>query len=80
MWGPKLKYRLEVWERPPGDVVISVPGSVCGWSPGGFSMVPPAWPASLVATIPLMGVTWRVYATSCTGLWTVAGKCGNNAR
>jgi hypothetical protein len=42
-------------------------------------MVPPAWPASLVATIPLMGVTWRVYATSCTGLWTVAGKCGNNA-
>jgi hypothetical protein len=79
MWGPKLKYRLEVRGRPLGDVVISVPGSFYGWSPGGFSVVPPTWPASLVATLPLLGVTWRVYATSSTSLWTIASKCGNNA-
>jgi hypothetical protein len=57
MWGPKLKYRLEVRRRPPGDVAISISESFHGWSPRGFSVVPLSWPASLVVTLPSWG--WR---------------------
>jgi hypothetical protein len=76
MWGPRLKYHLEVRARSPDDVVVSALNSFCGWSSGGFSEVLLAWSASLVATLPLWGVSWRGYAVSCTGLWTVLTDMG----
>jgi hypothetical protein len=30
MWGPRLKYYLEVWVRSPDDVAIVAPGSFRG--------------------------------------------------
>jgi hypothetical protein len=60
----RLKYRLEVQGRPASDVVVSVPFR--GWSPGGFSVILSSCPASLVDTLPLMGVTWRGYVAPCT--------------
>jgi hypothetical protein len=79
MWGPRLKYLLGVPRRPPGDVGVSALGSFHGWSPGGFSEVPPDWPLSLVATLPHMRVTWRGYAALFIGPWIVADRCGNSA-
>jgi hypothetical protein len=46
-----LKYHLEVRVRPPGDVLISVPGPFRGRSLGGFFVVPPTWPACFVAML-----------------------------
>jgi hypothetical protein len=46
---------------------------------GGFSEVSLAWPASLVATLPLIGVMWRGYAAPYIGLWIVADRRGNSA-
>jgi hypothetical protein len=34
--GVILKYRLKVWGRPTGDVVVLAPESFCGWSLVGF--------------------------------------------
>jgi hypothetical protein len=74
-----LKYRLEVRGRPPGDVTISAPGSFHGWSMGDFSEVSTVWPTSLVATLPLVGVTWRSCAALCTNLQIIADRRGNMA-
>jgi hypothetical protein len=64
---------------PPGDIVVSVPGSFRGWSPGGFSVVLPSWPHSLVAILPLMvGSNMEgLYAAPCNGLWIIANRRQN---
>jgi hypothetical protein len=78
MW-PRLKYRLEVRGRSPGNVAVSASCSFHDWSPGGFSEVLPAWPVCLVSRFPPVGVTWRGYAAPRTILWTVADTWGDMA-
>jgi hypothetical protein len=61
-------------------VVIIVPGSFCGWCPRHFSQ----WCLrvdllSIVTTLPLVGVMWRVYIALCTELQIVAATRGYRA-
>jgi hypothetical protein len=84
MWGPMLKYRLDVRGRTLDNVVVSAPGSFHCGSPRGFSVVPSSWLAWLPRS-PLRGVggggegvTWRGHATPCIVLWIIADRRFNN--
>jgi hypothetical protein len=78
MWGPRLKYHLR-GPREGHPIVVFVSGSLRGWSLGRFLLFHRLDLVCLVTKLPLVGVTRRGCADTCTGLWSVADRQGYKA-